>query len=70
MAENMVHHKLMDLDDNYHIIDDALFLSNGRSTQIDHFVVSPFGVFVIGTKGYSGWILEVKTTSTGHCIWK
>ena len=56
MAEKMVHHKLMDLDDNYHIIDDALFLSNGRSTQIDHIVVSPFGVFVIETKGYAGWI--------------
>ena len=56
MAEKMVHHKLMDLDDNYHVIDDALFLSNGRSTQIDHIVVSPYGIFVIETKGYAGWI--------------
>lgn len=30
---------------------------NGRSTQIDHIVVSPYGVFVIETKGYKGWIL-------------
>lgn len=26
------------------------------TTQIDHVVVSPFGVFVIETKNYSGWI--------------
>lgn len=30
--------------------------SNGRTTQIDHIVVSPFGVFVIETKCYKGWI--------------
>ena len=29
----------------------------GRSTQIDHIVVSPYVVFVIETKGYKGWIL-------------
>jgi hypothetical protein len=26
------------------------------STQIDHVVVSPFGIFVIETKNYKGWI--------------
>ena len=26
------------------------------TTQIDHVVVSPYGVFVIETKNYSGWI--------------
>ncbi len=29
---------------------------NGPATQIDHVVVSPYGVFVIETKHYSGWI--------------
>ena len=29
--------------------------------QIDHVIVSTYGVFVIGTKGYKGWILEEKT---------
>ena len=28
-----------------------------HTTQIDHIVVSPFGVFVIETKNYKGWIL-------------
>ena len=26
------------------------------STQLDHIVVSPFGIFVIETKNYRGWI--------------
>ena len=57
IAEKMVHHKLMQLPEEYHVIDDVLFMSNGRSTQIDHIVVSPYAVFVIETKGYKGWIL-------------
>lgn len=56
IAEKMVHHKLMQLPEEYHVIDDVLFVSNGRSTQIDHIVVSPYAVFVIETKGYKGWI--------------
>ena len=57
IAEKMVHHKLMQLPEEYHVIDDVLFMSNGKSTQIDHIVVSPYAVFVIETKGYKGWIL-------------
>ncbi|WP_314695918.1 nuclease-related domain-containing protein, partial [Prevotella histicola] len=57
IAEKMVYHKLMQLPEEYHVIDDVLFMSNGRSTQIDHIVVSPYAVFVIETKGYKGWIL-------------
>ena len=40
------------------IIPDQVTDPNKRhTTQIDHIVVSPFGVFVIETKNYSGWIL-------------
>ena len=28
------------------------------STQIDHVVVSQYGVFVVETKTYSGWIFD------------
>lgn len=28
----------------------------GNTTQIDHIVLSPFGIFVIETKNYKGWI--------------
>ena len=41
----------------YHVLDDIyLPLDDGSTTQIDHVVVSPFGVFVIETKTYKGWI--------------
>ena len=62
VAEKMVHHKLMQLPEEYHVIDNVLFMSNGRSTQIDHIVVSPYAVFVIETKGYKGWIFGGEST--------
>ncbi len=40
----------------YRIINDLLLQSGGHSTQIDHVVVSVYGVFVIETKYYQGWI--------------
>ena len=56
-SERLVHKKMLQLPDEYTIFNNLLFESNGRSTQIDHIVVSPYGVFVIETKGYKGWIL-------------
>lgn len=41
---------------DYKVINNLLLLSNGRSAQIDHVVVSIYGIFVIETKNYSGWI--------------
>ncbi len=55
-AEKLVYKKLSGLSDEYFIFNDLLFDGKGRSTQIDHVVVSPYGVFVIETKGYKGWI--------------
>lgn len=38
---------------HFFVINDLLFRkSNGLTTQIDHIVVSPYGVFVIETKKY------------------
>lgn len=56
-SEKLVYNKISELSDEYFIFNDLLFESNGRSTQIDHIIVSPYGVFVIETKGYKGWIL-------------
>ena len=42
--------------DEYRIINDLLLQNGGYSTQIDHVVVSPYGVFVIETKNYKGKI--------------
>lgn len=56
-SELLVDGELRRLPEVYVVFNDLLFQSNGRSTQIDHVVVSPYGVFVIETKGYKGWIL-------------
>ncbi|MBR5941755.1 MAG: NERD domain-containing protein, partial [Clostridia bacterium] len=56
-GENEVSRLLAQLPvDRYNVFNDVMFYNNNRSTQIDHIVVSPFGVFVIETKNYSGWI--------------
>lgn len=40
--------------------------SNGSYTQVDHIVTSPYGIFVIETKHYQGWIFgeELKVNWT------
>ena len=41
----------------YHRLNNiTLPLANGGSTQIDHVIVSAYGIFVIETKNYKGWI--------------
>lgn len=41
---------------SYKIINNFMTEINGKSCQIDHLIVSPYGLFVIETKNYSGWI--------------
>lgn len=65
-SEKLVHKKMLQLPDEYTIFNDFLFESNGHSTQIDHIVVSPYGVFVIETKGYKGWILGGENLNIGR----
>lgn len=43
--------------DKYYVIHDVLIKSGDRTTQIDHIVVSIYGIFVIETKNYKGWII-------------
>ena len=40
----------------YKIINDILLESNGRTVQIDHLIISVYGIFVIETKNYKGRI--------------
>ena len=40
----------------YKVINDLLLQTGGHSTQIDHVVISVYGIFVIETKYYKGWI--------------
>ena len=45
------------LDPNvYHLIKDVTVPSKTGTTQIDHVIVSKFGLFVIETKNFKGWI--------------
>lgn len=43
--------------DKYIVLNDVLINCDHGTTQIDHVVVSVYGLFVIETKNYSGWIL-------------
>jgi restriction system protein len=45
------------LDKNkYRRIDDVIIPASDGTTQIDHVLVSKYGIFVIETKNYQGWI--------------
>lgn len=55
--------------DQYNVINNVtLPLDDGGTTQVDHIVISPFGVFVIETKNMKGWIFgnekQAKWTQT------
>lgn len=41
----------------YKVINNVVLNINGRTSQIDHLVISDFGIFIIETKNYKGWIL-------------
>ncbi|HEY6095761.1 MAG TPA: nuclease-related domain-containing protein [Gallionellaceae bacterium] len=44
------------LPPDYHLLNHITLRLKDGSTQIDHILVSRFGVFVIETKDYKGWI--------------
>lgn len=70
VGENAVAKRLRRLPKKeYFVINDLLLQKmNGRTTQIDHVVVSPYGIFVIETKNISGYIYgsEYSKTWTRH----
>ena len=58
-GERFVSRKLHKLDPaHYRVLNDLMLPSQGNSsaTQIDHVVVSNYGIFCIETKAYKGWI--------------
>lgn len=56
IGESKVSNMLKCLPDEYFLFDDVYLSIKGRSIQIDHIVISKYGVFVIETKNYTGWI--------------
>lgn len=53
-GERIVEKKLAKLGARYNVINDVLLQNGNRTTQIDHIVISPYGIFVIETKNYTG----------------
>jgi len=53
---------------DYVVLNDVLLKEGEASTQIDHIVFSVYGIFVVETKNYSGYIYgdEDKKTWTQH----
>ena len=50
---------------DYHILHDIMLPTDeDETTQVDHIVVSRFGVFVIEAKNYSGWIFGDERSRT------
>lgn len=57
--------------DKYFTINDLMFTRNsGNTTQIDHVVVSPFGIFVIETKNIYGYIHGSDNSKLWRSYWK
>lgn len=55
----------------YKVFLDVTLPSSHGSTQIDHIVVSRYGVFVIETKNYTGWIFgDTKSKQWTQIIYK
>jgi len=59
IGEKFVSKKLFKLDPvHYKILNDLLLPSSGNlnATQLDHVIISNYGIFCIETKSYKGWI--------------
>lgn len=48
---------------NYHLLNNVTLPILDGTTQVDHILVSRFGVFVIETKDYKGWIFADKNST-------
>lgn len=78
-GEREVHDILSQLPDDYHIMDDVILKKGQGTTQIDHIVVSKYGIFAIETKNYRGdiygndarqqWTQIIKTDVTYMRKW-
>lgn len=60
-GEEQVSSILEDLPNDYKIFNDIYIYLKDKTVQIDHIIISKYGVFVIETKNYSGWIYGGET---------
>ena len=57
IGETVVATRLSGLpEEQYRVINDVMLHTDYGTTQIDHVVISVYGIFVIETKNYKGWI--------------
>lgn len=56
IGEKTINLILNRLPEEYKILKDILIKTESGSSQIDHIVISKYGVFVLETKSYKGWI--------------
>lgn len=55
-GKRLVNKALHKLDSNYKVYHDIYMPNEKGTTQIDHIITSPYGIFVLETKHYNGWI--------------
>ena len=57
-GERRVHNALSSVlaEPEYRVLSDLILPTTGGTTQLDHLVLSRYGIFVIETKNMSGWI--------------
>ena len=69
LGEKSVAKKLKKLDKHkYKVINDVILKTSRGTSQIDHLVVSNYGIFVIETKNYQGWIVGSENTDNWQQI--
>lgn len=65
MGEYSLRHILKKLPkNNYKLMNDVLIETSSGTSQIDHIVISQFGVFIIENKNYKGWIFGDRYSKT------
>lgn len=56
---------------SWHLLNNVTLQLENHTTQVDHILVSRFGVFVIETKHYKGWLFgDEKSKEWTQVIWK
>jgi len=62
LVSNVLRHNFRSPD--YHLMNHVTIRMEDGTTQVDHILVSRFGVFVVETKDYSGWLFGKAADST------
>ncbi len=62
IGESQVSRVLGSLPNGYLVINNVIIPNQQATSQIDHVVVSPYGIFVIETKNYKGWIFGAENS--------